>query len=77
MSTKQATVVTLCQACNDHVWQDQFDPNDEIRDGFQDVDDVLWTERDDDTYYWDIQCSICEGQIYKGWVKYVGAVVFR
>lgn len=72
-----ATTVTLCSACHEYAWQDQHDPNDEMREGFQDVADILWSDRDDDTYFWDIRCGVCETMIPKGWVKYQAGVVFH
>lgn len=76
MSTATVTVSTICRACNEYAWQTSFDLDDP-RDGFADVEDVLWSERDDEAYFLDLCCDICATDLSKGWVKYSAGVVFR
>lgn len=77
MSVLTETLVTVCEPCNTYVWQDSFDLDEPIRDGFADVEDVLYSERDIDTYGWPVHCGICDARIGADDTKYLTSVVFR
>ena len=67
---------TLCVKCNEYAWSPSLLDDDGVREFFGAVADVLWSELDDDTYGWPVQCSTCSAELAPSDEKYLAGIVW-